>query len=147
MAQYERSYPQQRSASTAEGEISGWAVGFTFFASMMMLMIGAFHFIDGLAAILNDTFYVARPGYDLELDVTTWGWVHMIGGIIIAGAGIALFTGSLLARIVAIFLAVISAVWGFYSIPYYPVWSILIIALDIGVIWALTAHGRDMALE
>jgi hypothetical protein len=147
MAQYERSYPQQPSASTAEGEVSGLAVGFAFFASMVMLMIGSFHIIGGLAAILDDTFYVARPGYDLKLDVTTWGWVHLIGGIVIAVAGLALLTGSLWARIVAIFLAVISAVWSFYSIPYYPVWSIVIIALAIGVIWALTAHGRDMAMD
>jgi hypothetical protein len=144
MAQYERSYPQ--SAASAEGrEISGWAIGFTFFASTIMMLVGSFHFVTGFAAVLNDAFYVVRPGYDLKLDVTTWGWIHMGLGVLIVAAGVALMVGALWARIVAIFMAVVSGIWAFYSIPYYPVFAIVIIALNIGVVWALTVHGRDLA--
>ena len=144
MAQYERSYPQ--SAASAEArEISGWAIGFMFFASAIMMVVGSFHFIAGLSAVLNDAFYVVRPGYDLKVDVTTWGWIHMGLGVLILVASVALMVGALWARIVAIFMAVVSGIWAFYSIPYYPAFSILIIALNVGVLWALTVHGRDLA--
>jgi hypothetical protein len=147
MAQYQGSYGQQAARSSqaagAEG-ISGWAVGFTFFASMMMMLIGGFHIIAGLAAIFEDAFYVVRPGYDLEMDVTTWGWIHFVGGIVVVLAGIGLITGSFVSRLITIFIAALSIIWNFYSIPYYPVWSILMIALGVGVIWALTAHGHDL---
>jgi hypothetical protein len=146
MAQYQRSYAQgQPTSSAGGGEISGWAVGFTFFASTIMMLVGSFHLIAGFAAVLNDAFYVVRPGYDLKVDVTTWGWIQMGLGTLIVAAGIALMVGALWARIVAILMAVISGIWAFYSIPYYPVFSILIIALNIGVVWALTVHGRDIA--
>ena len=146
MAQYEGSYPRDAAARDT-GEISGWAVGFIFFASMLMVLIGSFHFIQGLVAIIDDTFYVVRPGYDLQLDVTAWGWVHMIGGIVLVIAGAGLMTGNVLARIVAIVLATLSVLGSFYSIPYYPVWSIMMIVLGIGVIWALTVHGNDISAE
>jgi hypothetical protein len=146
MAQYERSYTGQM-AETEGREISGWAVGFITFASVMMVILGFFHFIEGLAAVIEDQFIVVRNDYALEIDVTTWGWFHMIGGVILVLAGIGVMTGSFAARLVAIFLAVLSATWNFYSIPYYPVWSILMIALSIGVIWALIAHGSDLDAE
>jgi len=143
MAQYEGSYPRD-AAQTGE-EVSGWAVGFIFFASMLMVLIGSFHFIEGLVAILDDTFYVVRPGFDLQVDVTTWGWFHLIGGIVLVACGALLLTGSLFARLLTIFLAIVSVIWNFFSIPYYPVWSIILIAMGIGVIWALTTHGADLA--
>jgi hypothetical protein len=115
-----------------------------FTASMIMMLVGSFHIMQGLAAVLNDSFYVVRPGYDLELNVTTWGWLHMAGGILIIFGSIGLLMGSIWARVLAIVMAVASAIWSFYSIPYYPVWSILVIALDIGVLWALTTHGHDL---
>jgi hypothetical protein len=71
----------------------------------------------------------------------------MIGGIVLVACGALLLTGSLFARILTILLAVISVIWNFFSIPYYPVWSIIMIAMGVGVIWALTAHGGDFASE
>jgi hypothetical protein len=146
MAQYEGSYQGQR-AQSGEGDVSGWAVGFAFFASMMLMLIGSFHVVSGFVALIDDSFYVVRPGYDISLDVTAWGWLHVIGGIVMIAAGLGVLTGALWARIIGIAVAVVSAIGSFYSIPYYPVWSILIIALDVAVIWALTVHGRDMQLE
>src|SRR6476659_5594992 len=130
MAHYEGSYGKPVAGSTSSvEEMSDWAIGLTVFATMMLVLVGAFHFITGLAAIFDDTFYAVRPHFALSIDVTTWGWLHMLGGLVMIFAGIWLITGGLFARIIAIAAAVVSAVGSFYSIPYYPVWSILIIAL------------------
>jgi hypothetical protein len=123
---------------------SGAAVGFTVFAALMMIVIGAFHAMSGLVGIIENEFFVATPNYIFEFDVTTWGWIHLILGIVVLIAGISLFSGAVWARTFGVFLAVLSAIANFAFIPYYPVWSIVIIALDVAVIWALTAHGRDI---
>ena len=111
------------------------AVGMIFFASVMMVMIGFFHAMYGLAAILNSTFIVRAGDYFLQLDATTWGWIHLIAGILILIAGWSLFSGATWARVVGITLALISAIANFASIPYYPFWSILIIALNVVLLW------------
>jgi hypothetical protein len=103
-----------------------------------MITIGVFQAIAGLAAIIEDEFFVVTQNYTFDLDVTAWGWIHLIVGIVLVLAGFYLFTGSTWARIVGITLAILSAVANFFFIPYYPFWSILIIALDVWVIWALT---------
>jgi hypothetical protein len=128
---------------------SGWAVGWTFFAAFMMIMLGIWHGISGLSAILKDTIYTPgeqlTDGYFLKLDISTWGWIHLIVGIVIVLAGTALFTGAVWARTIGVILAVISAIAAFGWLPYYPVWAILMIAAAISVIWALTTHGRDVS--
>jgi hypothetical protein len=125
---------------------SGAAIGFTAFAAWMMILVGSFHAIDGLAAIFKDEFFVQAPvsGYLFKFDVTTWGWINLIGGIIVAIAGFSLFSGAVWARTVGVIIAALSAIGSFAYLPWYPVWAILIIALDVTVIWALTAHGRDI---
>jgi len=124
---------------------SGAAVGYIMFASFILIMIGIFHAIDGLAAIINDTFYQQVGDYVFKFDATTWGWIHLIGGIIVLIAGFSLYGGAIWARTVGVIVALISAIASFASLPYYPIWSILIIVLDVCVIWALTLHGRDAA--
>ncbi|HZY27662.1 MAG TPA: hypothetical protein VFE49_05330 [Jiangellaceae bacterium] len=138
---------QYEDTTTQYKEPSGGAIGLIVFAAIMMIMIGAFHAIVGLAALFDDTFYVTTPNYVLEFDVTTWGWIHLIAGIIVALAGVALFSGRTWARVVGITMAFLSAIATFAFIPYYPVWSLLIIALNVFVIWALAAHGREMAID
>jgi hypothetical protein len=127
-----------------ERQPSGAAVGWTMFAAFIMILIGSFHAIAGLAGILEDEFYAVTPNYVFEFDATTWGWVHLIGGIIILLAGFGLFSGAVWARTVGVIVATISAIISFFWIPLYPVWAITIIAVDVAVIWALTAHGRDI---
>src|SRR5262245_4573785 len=126
---------------------SGWAVGWIYFAAAMMIMIGIFHAIAGLIAIFDDTFYVATRNSIFQFDATEWGWIHLIFGIIIAVAGGYLLTGSVIARTVGVFLGLLSAILGFAWLPYYPVWGVIIIAIAVSVIWALTAHGRDIDAE
>jgi hypothetical protein len=107
-----------------------------------MIMIGTFQAFQGLAAIINDEYFVVTGNYAFEFDTTTWGWIHMIGGGIVAIAGFYVFTGNMLARLIGIVIAIASAITNFFYIPYYPVWSVLIIALDVVVIWALATMSR-----
>ena len=123
------------------------AAGLIVFAGTVMIMIGAFQIIAGLAALIEDEFYVTTPNYLLEFDATSWGWIHLIGGIVIAAAGFAVFAGRMWGRVIGIVLAALSAIANFAFVPYYPVWSLLIIALCIFVIWALAAHGRELVRE
>jgi hypothetical protein len=125
-------------------EPSTAAVGLTLFAAIMLMMIGAFQAIQGLVALFNDTFYVVGQEYIFKFDLTTWGWIHLILGTVAAVAGYFLLSGKVWARTVAVIIAVVSALLNFAWLPYYPLWSIAIITLDVFVIWALTAHGRDI---
>jgi hypothetical protein len=129
MSQYE----QQR--------VSGWATGGIAFAGTLMIIIGTFQAIAGLVAIFDDGFYVVTQNYTFDLDVTAWGWIHLILGVLLLLVGFSLLARRAWAGVVAIMLAVLSAVANFFFIPYYPFWSILEIALAIWVIWALTREG------
>ncbi|HET9006312.1 MAG TPA: hypothetical protein VFQ04_06330 [Actinomycetes bacterium] len=126
------------------GETTGWAVGFILFAAIMMIMVGVFQAIQGLVGIFENEFYVPTRNYIFQLDATSWGWTHLILGVLVAFAGWGLFSGRTWARTVAIILAVLSAISNFLFIPYYPFWSLLIITLDIFVIWAVAAHGGQL---
>jgi hypothetical protein len=132
------------SASRAERETSGWAVGFILFAAIMMIMVGIFQAIQGFVAILENEFYVATRNYTFQFDATTWGWIHLIFGLIVAFAGWGLLSGRTWARVVAITAAVLSAIANFLWLPYYPFWALTIITLDVFVIWAIAVHGGDM---
>lgn len=117
---------------------SGWAMSGVAFAATMMLMIGAFHAIAGLAAILDDEYFVRVRGYAFNLDITAWGWIHLVLGLAMVATGIGLFARQTWAGVIALFLVVLSAIDNFFFIPYAPFWSVLLIALDVWVIWALT---------
>jgi len=126
------------------GETTGTAVGFILFAAIMMIMVGVFQAIQGLVGIFENEFYVTTRNYLFQFDATTWGWIHLLLGLLVAFAGWGLFSGRTWARTVAIFLAVLSAISNFLFIPYYPFWSLLIITLDVFVIWAVAAHGGEL---
>jgi hypothetical protein len=132
------------SASRASDDTSGWAVGFVMFAALMMIMAGSFQFFAGLVALFENEFYVATRDYIFQFDATTWGWIHLLLGVVVGLAGLGLLAGQTWARVVGIILAVASAITNFLFIPYYPFWSLTIIALDFFVIWALAAHGRAL---
>jgi hypothetical protein len=117
---------------------SGWVIGGVTFASTIMILVGIFQAFEGLAAIINDDFFVLTQNYAFDLDTTAWGWIHLILGIVIVLAGFALWQRKVWAATVAIFLAMLSAISNFFFIPYYPFWSILMIALAVWVIWAIT---------
>jgi hypothetical protein len=122
-------------------EVSGWAVGGIVFAASMLTLIGVFQAIAGLVAIFNDDFFVQVRHYTFHLDVTAWGFIHLILGILMLVVGFGLFSRRTWAGVTAIMLAMLSALANFFFIPYYPIWSLVIIGLDIWVIWALTRPG------
>ena len=123
---------------------SGLAVGVTLFAATMLIVIGFFQAIQGLVALLNDTFFVTGQKWVFEFDVTTWGWIHLLLGIVVVLAGIFVLVGQVWARVVGVIVATFSAVVNFAWLPYFPVWGAILIALDVFVIWALTVHGDDV---
>jgi hypothetical protein len=125
-------------AGRSSEPVSGWAVGGVFFAGILMIVIGIFEAIKGLAAILENEFFVVSQNYTFEVDVTAWGWIYLILGIVVALAGFYVISARTWARIVGIALAILVAVANFLYIPYYPFWSLLIVALSIWVIWSLT---------
>jgi hypothetical protein len=116
-------------------------VGGMTFAGAMLVLIGSFQFLGGLAAIINDELFVIRRDYAFDLDPTFWGWIHLVLGVFLLVTGFGLFTARAWAGATALFLAMVSALVNFFFIPYYPWWSLLLIGLDIWVIWALTRPG------
>jgi vacuolar-type H+-ATPase subunit I/STV1 len=126
-------------------QAAGWVTGLAFFAGAMMIMIGVFQIVAGLVALFENEVYVAGTRYLFAFDLTTWGWIHLLLGALVAAAGIGVLSGQLWGRIVGITLALLSAFANFLFIPYYPVWSLLVIALDVFVIWALCLYNRDAA--
>lgn len=124
--------------STGSTEPRGSVAGGYVFAGVIMILIGTFQAIAGLAGILEDEFYVASPNYVFEVDATAWGWIHLLLGLLVAYAGYALFAAKTWARVIGVTLATLSAIANFFFIPFYPFWAILIISLDVWVIWALT---------
>jgi hypothetical protein len=124
---------------------SGWAIGWTVFASFMMVLQGCWWILAGLVALFNSEFYVIGNEYVFQFDVTTWGWIHLIVGAVILAAGVALFSGATWARGVGVIVASLAMLIAFAWLPYYPIWALLFIGVSAAVIWSLTVHGRDLA--
>ncbi|WP_336712961.1 DUF7144 family membrane protein [Arthrobacter sp. USHLN218] len=125
-------------------EYSVAAAGTILMAGVIMIVAGAFHILQGLVALFDDQFFVVGKEYIYRFDVTSWGWTHLIGGLLLVFGGAALFRGAVWARILAVVLASLSAVLNFMWLPYYPLWGSLIIVLDVVIIWAVLAHPRDL---
>jgi hypothetical protein len=142
-----RTTHQPPTAASAPGSYSRGAVGVLVFAGTLMLVIGVLHVIQGLVALMNNQFYVVGQEYMFEFDLTAWGWTHLAFGLVVALAGAGLFRGAVWARTVAVVLATLSIIGNFLWLPYYPLWSLTIIALATLVIWAATAHGRDVVAK
>jgi hypothetical protein len=133
-----------RVAHSTEPEVTGWT-GWIAFASFMMFLVGSFQAIEGLVAIFDDGYYaVASNGLVVNVDYTAWGWTHLLLGILLILSGVGVLAGNIAARTVGVVLALLSAIVNMLFIAAYPFWSIMIITVDILVIWALTAHGREL---
>ena len=126
-------------------EPSGWAIGWTATAAMLMLLGGGWWIIAGFIALVDDEFFVVTPEYVFQFDTTTWGWIHLILGVVVLAAGLGLFSGAVWARTVGVIVSVVAGLVAFAWLPWYPVWALLFIGVSVAVIWALTAHGRDIA--
>lgn len=124
--------------------MSAW-VGWIAFAGVIMVLLGIFHVLQGFVALFEDGYFqVDKSHLTVQVSYTVWGWVHIIGGAIVAGAGIAVFAGQLWARIVGVLVAMASAIVNVGFLAAHPFWSGIMILMDILIIWALTVHGREI---
>lgn len=129
---------------STRSDVSGWA-GWVVFAGVMLILMGAFQVIEGLVALFRSDYYaVPAAGLVINVDYNTWGWVHLIIGVIGVLVGFGLVMGNTVARVVGIILAVISAIVNLAFIAAYPVWSTILIALDVIIIYAIVVHGREL---
>ncbi|MFI2264003.1 hypothetical protein OHU45_32270 [Streptomyces tubercidicus] len=125
--------------ATQKNYVSGW----TAFAAVLMIFGGAMAFLEGISAIAKDNVFVTTQNYVFSFNLTGWGWIHLILGIVILLAGVALLsTGAMWARIVGVILAGLGALANFLWIPHYPFWAIVLLAIDIFIIWALCASDH-----
>jgi hypothetical protein len=127
-------------------EVTGW-VGFVAFAGMILVLVGIMQGLYGLVAIFNDKWVVFGNQGNLVLDLTAWGWIHLAIGAVLVLSGIGVLLGNTVARIVGIVAAGLSMIASFMSLPAYPLWGLVVIALDALVIYALIAHGREIRLS
>jgi hypothetical protein len=141
----QRSHPMGEHGPTIGRQASdGW--GLVVFAAVLMITLGIFQALVGVSAIRKDQLVVSVPTADpVSLSVTTWGWIHLVGGALIALAGFYVVRGALWARAIGITLAILSAIANFTFIPHYPFWSLLMIALDVLIIWALAVNRYQVA--
>lgn len=131
------------SDSTRHPVKQGIAGGTTFAAAILLLVASFLAIFQGIAAIANDDLFVVGVKYTYEFDLTAWGWIHLIFGVLGVLVAAGLMTGAVWARATAIVLAAISIVINFLWLPQYPLWSIVIIALDLIVIWAVATWKND----
>ena len=120
------------------------AVGVITAAGVVLILAGVLNAMQGVVGLVTNEFYVATRRWLFQFDVTTWGWVHILIGLIAAATGVALLSGAFWARIVGVVVAAFSVIANFLWLPYYPLWAVIVIAFDVFVIWALTVHGRDI---
>jgi hypothetical protein len=127
-----------------DDERTAWA-GWVTFAGVMLLMLGSFQIVQGLVALFDDGFYLVRPnGLVVDVDYNTWGWVHIVLGLLAGLVGIGLLMGNLAARMAGVTIAFVSAVLHLLFASAYPLWSVIVITLDVLVIYAIVVHGREL---
>ena len=122
---------------------SGWT-GWIAFAGVMMIISGGLNSVYGLIGVINDEWVVWTNRASLYLDISQWGWVHLIVGLAMLFSGIGVFSGNILARTVGVIAASVSLIANFFFIPAYPLWALAVVTIDVLIIWALTAHGSEM---
>ncbi|GAB1329109.1 DUF7144 family membrane protein [Streptomyces sennicomposti] len=142
------SHPHQEHAGGGRDRTSMWVAGGTVFAGVVLLVDGLLDILKGITAIASDDIYANINDYVYRFNLTGWGWVLLILGVISVITGLGLLTDALWARVVGVFMASLSLIANFLWLPYQPLWALISIALDAWVIWALTAHrsARTTAL-
>jgi hypothetical protein len=116
---------------------NAWASGLMLFAAAVMLTVGLFQILQGIAALAQDDVMLVGPEYTYTFDLTAWGWIHLLMGAVLIGVGAFLFTGAAWARWAGIAVAILCMAANFMWLPHYPFWAITLIGMNIAVIWAL----------
>ena len=128
-----------------ESNASGAVIGWTVFAAVMLMISGIGNILEGIAQLVRGSYFVTLPNYAYNLSVHSWGWIHLIAGIVVFLAGAALMADKTWARVVGVAFASASLFLNLVYLPFFPVWSIVVIALDAFVIWALLSPRRGYA--
>jgi|HubBroStandDraft_6_1064221.scaffolds.fasta_scaffold691350_1 hypothetical protein len=129
----------------ADDEYSGRgaaAMGGTLLAATLMILTGLVNFFSGITGVIKGSFFTTVANYPFYFSVRGRGWVELALGALLFAAGVCLLLGMGWARILGIVLAVFSAIANFMFLPYYPIWSLIVIALDVFIIWALATRGH-----
>jgi hypothetical protein len=131
------------SDTSTRQRVSPWATGSILFAAGMLVITGVLQLFIGTTALVHDRIYDGTPQYLFAFDLTVWGWAQLLTGILSVAAGYGALRGLTWARMVGIGLAGLSMVIQFMFTPHYPMWSLLVIALDVVIIWCLATYHRD----
>ncbi|MCP9620427.1 hypothetical protein FOH10_23300 [Nocardia otitidiscaviarum] len=131
------------STGTRHPARQGFAFGISFAVGILLFAAAALSVLQGIAAVNGDALFEVGPDYTYRLDLTTWGWIHIVVGAFLGLVAIGLMSGAKWARMTAICLAALSMVVNFLSLPYYPWWAVLIMALDAVVIWAAATWNPE----
>jgi hypothetical protein len=129
--------------SNTTQETTGWT-GWVVFAGIMMIIAGALWAIQGFIAVVKGDLVIFGTEGALFLNVTGWGWVHMILGLLLLLCGFLVLRGNLFGRTMAVILAILSIIVNFIWLPVYPVWAIVVIVLDVFILYAVIVHGREL---
>ncbi|GAA3865550.1 membrane protein [Saccharothrix violaceirubra] len=130
--------------ATAKPSIwSGWIA----FAGIVMIIVGFFNVIEGMVTLFQSEYYAVGPDGVLVFDLDGWGWTHLVIGVLVALAGAALWTGAGWARVVAVVFAAVNAMAQLAFVTVQPVWSTIVIALCVVVVWAVVVHGSEVRDE
>jgi len=114
--------------------------GVTGFAAIMLMAVGCFQILQGIAAIANDELFVTGGDYLFSFDTTAWGWFHLVLGLLGVGIGIAILTRTTVGLMAGIALAFVNLVAEFAFLPHYPFWALTLIGFNVVVIWALCSQ-------
>ncbi|MEV0170049.1 hypothetical protein AB0I00_02820 [Streptomyces sp. NPDC050803] len=120
-----------------------WAAGLTVFAAVMLTLVGILDIMRGIMAIAEDDVFLTTRNYVFEFDLTGWGWIHLALGAVAVLVSIGLFQTATWARVLGVAIAGLVIIANFLSLPYYPVWSVIMIALSAFIIWALCVTRKD----
>ncbi|WP_329274876.1 DUF7144 family membrane protein [Streptomyces sp. NBC_00691] len=124
-----------------------WAGGLTVFAAVMLGITGLVGIFRGIMAIAEDEVFVDTPNYVFKFDLTSWGWIHLILGLVALLVSFGLYRTATWARVAGVGIAALIIIANFLSLPYYPAWSILMIAMSGFIVWALCTVKRDDSLR
>jgi hypothetical protein len=150
-AQYQQGPPQAQYQDTRQAQYEGrrrgggGAIAGSVLAGVLMIISGAIGFLAGLGMVIKGGFYTFHAGYAYVWTTRNWGWTELAIGAVVFAAGVCVILGMMWARFVGVILATLSAVASFLIIPYYPLYSIVVIAIDLFIIWALVTRGRQRA--
>ncbi|GGW42260.1 hypothetical protein GCM10010503_18300 [Streptomyces lucensis JCM 4490] len=123
-----------------------WAAGLMLFAAVMLTLVGLLDIFRGIMAIAQDQVFVTTRNYVFQFDLTGWGWIHLILGVVAVMVSIGLYQAATWARVAGVAIAGLVIIANFLSLPYFPVWSVLMIAMSGFIIWALcVARQEDVA--